>query len=189
MTNRILLVVLSAVLIVGLNVACQRNDDRVQAAREDGVDVNTLSPGDLEIATKIEQAHTGELELARLAKERASNKDVKNYAEMLESDHNKALEDLTEILRDKQSAGSTHSKPAGTDMTQLQKMSGAQFDREFLATMVRNHQETLDALNRDLTTVQNPDMKDYIKNLMPKVRNHMEEAQKLQTTLSSTGKH
>jgi putative membrane protein len=174
-----LFVLLLIVLVTGFT-ACQRTHDQsVEAAREG------FSEGDRDVATKIEESHLGELDLARLAEERASNGDVKDFAGMLEDDHQKALNDVADLLKDRNVSTGSQSKPATaqTQLSELQKMSGAQFDREFMSMMVQNHQKTLADLNQAQSSVQNEDLKDYINNLIPKVQKHLEKAQELQTKI------
>ena len=57
---------------------------------------------------------------------------------------------------------------------------------DHLAAEPGGHQKVLDSLNQDLVTVQNPDLKDYIKDVIPKVQKHLEKARELQSKLAST---
>jgi len=196
MRTRVFWGFLLLVFLAAFNTACQRHDDNVQAAREAGVsrpagDDKVLTAADRGIATGIEQSHLGELDLARLAKARASNGDVKDFADMLVDDHGKALDDISGILKDKNAMdASAAAKPAEAqaEMEKLQTMSGVAFDREFVAAMVTGHRKTLDKLNQDLASVQNRDLKDYVNGLTKKVEHHLEKGQELQTKLMAGGK-
>ena len=182
-TNRLVLAVLFAFLIAGAT-ACQRHKG-VEAAREGTV----LTPAERDIAMKIEQSHLGEVDLARTAKDRTANKDVKDYAETLLKDHNKALTDISNMLKEQKATPSSPvPKPgdAQAQMSKLQKLSGAEFDREFMSMMVQNHQKTLSDLNQSLTAVQNNDLKDYIKDLIPTVQKHLDRALEIQKKLTTT---
>src|ERR1041385_8062789 len=147
--NRTLYVALLTILLVSLSftAACQRNrEDRVEAAREDHAtapaDTGTantdtskvLSSDERDVAMKIEQAHLGEIDLSRLAKQQASSRDVKSFADMIENDHGSALKDLQKVMNKNGVEESTNSKPAEgkEELAKLQKLSGAQFDREFM---------------------------------------------------------
>jgi len=184
-TNRLVLAVLFAFLIAGAT-ACQRHKG-VEAAREG----TTLTPAERDIAMKIEQSHLGEVDLARTAKDRTANKDVKDYAEMLMKDHNKALTDISNMLKEQKAMPSSpvpKSGDAQAQMSKLQKLSGAEFDREFMSMMVQNHQKTLSDLNQSLTAVQNNDLKGYIKDLIPTVQKHLDRALEIQKKLATTSK-
>jgi putative membrane protein len=201
--NRTLYVALLTILLVSLSftAACQRNrEDRVEAAREDHAtapaDTGTantdtskvLSSDERDVAMKIEQAHLGEIDLSRLAKQQASSRDVKSFADMIENDHGSALKDLQKVMNKNGVEESTNSKPAEgkEELAKLQKLSGAQFDREFMNTMVMDHQKDLDELRKAQTSVQNADLKDYINDLIPTVQKHLDKAQDLRTKLTTS---
>ena len=184
-TNRLVLAVLFAFLIAGAT-ACQRQRG-VEAAREG----TTLTPAERDIAMKIEQAHLGELDVARLATTRTANKDVKDYAEMLIKDHNKALNSISNMVKDQKatpSAAVPKPSDAQAQMSKMQKLSGAEFDREFMSAMVQGHQKMLSDLNQSLTAVQNNDLKDYIKDLIPDVQKHLDRALEVQKKLTTSTK-
>src|SRR5262249_894900 len=130
--NRSLWVMLLIVFLVSFNAACKRGES-VQAAREDSVNTG-LSAQDRDTAMKIEQSHLGEIDLARLAKQQASSRDVKAYADMIEDDHTKALKDVQKIMTNNGVNESTHSKPAEAQqkLSEMQTLSGAAFDRAFM---------------------------------------------------------
>ena len=181
-SNQTFLALLLVILLAGFNVACQRNDNGVRADND-----KMMTSEDRDVAMNIEKAHIGEMDLARLAKERATNGDVKDYADMIVDDHGAALKNINKILKDKDIHESAQAKPEDSqaELARLQAMSGAEFDREFMGAMVLGHQKALDSLHNDEASVQNPDMKDYIHDLIPKVQKHLEKAQELQGKLTS----
>jgi putative membrane protein len=193
--NRTFLPLLLVCLMAVFNTACQRNDNGVQAAREDKMapagtsDKNMMSAEDQNIATKIEESHQGEVDLARWAKDHASNSDVKDYADMIADDHTSAMKDLNNLMQDKHAAGAPEQKPAEAraDLSKLENLSGPEFDRQFMNMMVTDHQKTIDNLRNFQMQAQNPDLKDYINDLIPKVQKHLEKAQDLQSKMTQTG--
>jgi len=189
--NRTLMCILLAGCMASFNTACQRQDN-VQAGHETvtaggTADKDMLTSDEQQIAMKIEESHIGEMDLSRLAKERASNKDVKDYADMLLDDHEKALKDMNGILKDKRATdASAQQKPAEgkAELDKLQGMSGVAFDTEYMNAMVADHQKTLNDLQANAATVQNPDLKDYINDLTKTVSKHLEKGQDLQAKMA-----
>jgi len=190
--NRTLMCILLAGCMASFNTACQRQDN-VQAGHENSAtaartaDKDVLTTDEQQIAMKIEQSHIGEMDLSRLAMDRASNKDVKDYADMLVDDHEKALKDMNGILKDKHAMdASAEQKPADgkAEMDKLQGMSGAAFDTEYMNAMVADHQKTLNELQANSAMVQNPDLKDYVNDLTKTVNKHLEKAQDLQAKMA-----
>jgi len=106
------------------------------------------------------EMNTAEVRMAELAMDRAQNPNIKDFAQMMIRDHNQALARLRE-LRDMRLATSVSSKPdidqkttknvADVSLTpqdqqtldKLSKLSGADFDREFMNTMVQDHREAI----------------------------------------------
>jgi predicted outer membrane protein len=88
-----------------------------------------------------------EVQLGKLAAERASNADVKEFAQMMVQHHSKANEELKKI------AGQLKVTPP-TSLNQkhqalaakLSKLQGAEFDREYMAEMVLGHEEVVNKL-------------------------------------------
>ena len=86
-------------------------------------------------------ANMAEVQLGQMAGERATSADVKSYAQTMVADHTKANEQLMPLA---QSLGV--QQPAQLDAKhkaiadRLSKLQGAEFDREFMRTMVTSHQ-------------------------------------------------
>jgi putative membrane protein len=87
-------------------------------------------------------AGIAEVELGRLAGQRAQSAQVKDFAQMMVRDHSKSGADLEQTL-------SAHdvAAPAGLDVEhrqlkeRLSGLSGADFDREYMKAMVEGHKE------------------------------------------------
>lgn len=106
------------------------------------------------------EMNTAEIRMAELAVDKTQNPNIKNFAQMVIRDNNQALARLRN-LRDNRLASSVAGK---TDIDQkttksiadvtltpqdqqtldrLSKLSGAEFDREFMNTMIQDHREAI----------------------------------------------
>lgn len=165
----------------GLN-ACNRSDN-VQAARENRV---MASPAEQDFTMKVTQAHLAEINMARLAQQKSQNKDVKNYAEMIVSDHERALERLTDLMNDKHIPQTRNLAPdVKQDIDRMSRLSGDEFDREFVNMMVADHQKAVELFREQANIAMNPDIKDYVNDMIPKLEKHLQKAQELQSKLFS----
>jgi predicted outer membrane protein len=109
------------------------------------------------------EMNTAEIRMAELAVDKTTNPNIKDFAQMVIRDHNQALARLRN-LRDNRLASSVAGK---TDIDQkttksiadvsltpqdqqtldkLSKLSGADFDREFMNTMIQDHREAIRVL-------------------------------------------
>ena len=61
----------------------------------------------------------------------------------------------------------------------LQAKEGARFDAEYVAAMVKAHEETVSLLKSEIASGQDPATKALAQELLPTVQNHLNEAYKL----------
>jgi len=175
------------VMIVGLGLTACNRKGTVEAAREDRQPIG--SPAEQDFMMKAAQANMAEIEIARFAMQKSQNPDVKDYANMIQSDHSSALEDLTDLMKDRGvSVPSTLNAEAKMDIEKLTALSGADFDREFANMMVSDHQKVIGMFRDQANIAQNPDVIKYAEDMLPKLEMHLEKAQKLQSRLFGGGK-
>jgi putative membrane protein len=168
--------------LLGLSIAgCQRSSDNVQAARE----TSALTDADRHFLDKAEQDNLQERELGRMVVQKTQNSDVRDYGQMLVDDHTKALKDLVDLMKDKGMA-----QPKGLPkveheaMAKLKGMSGAEFDREFVNMMVRDHQDAVKEFQHESNLAQDYDVKMYANHVLPVLQKHLQKAQELQGKIS-----
>jgi putative membrane protein len=168
-------------LAVGALAACSRNRG-VEAAKEG--EPPSVSPAEQDFMMKAEQAHLGEIEMARLALQKSDNNDVRDYAGMIQKHHNGALKDLADLMQKK---NVPQAKALAADskqgMDELNKLLGPEFDREFMNIMVSDHEKAVGMFRDQQATVQNPDVKDYVEDLLPQLQKHLDKAHELQSRL------
>ena len=130
---------------------------------------------DLAAQSDMTEAHVGQL-----AANQASSAAVKDYAQMLVTDHTKDYDQLTAIAT---KAGLT--VPKGLDAKQqkmiapMEKLKGAAFDRRFAHDMVSGHETAIAAYDKEARDAQNADLKAYAKQGLPILEKHKSGAQDL----------
>jgi len=129
-----------------------------------------------------------EVELAQLATSKATDPQVKAYAQMLATDHGKANDELMSIAKTKNVTLSTDMGAAQkATHDKLDKLSGASFDHTYIADMVKDHQTAI----REFETASkssDADVKAFAEKTLPTLRHHLEEAQRLSKSTSAAGK-
>src|SRR6185503_11239870 len=152
MNKRVMII--SAILIFGLMAglalasattqdaakSSSMNNESKKAPAQAG---SALSSSDQKFV--MEAAHGGmlEVELGRMAVDKASNADVKQFGQRMVDDHSKAGDELMQLASQK---GITLSSDDHKGMAKgqavkdkLSKLSGADFDREYMDMMVKDH--------------------------------------------------
>jgi putative membrane protein len=118
------------------------------------------SPEDLQkFVQKAAIGNLAEVELSRLALERAENPEVKNYAQMMVDEHTKALEQLRQVASNAgvevpSSLEEKHQKKH----EKLSAKSGNDFDREYMKMMIASHKNMENLLEDMVEPDRAPDM-------------------------------
>lgn len=131
---------------------------------------------DFAAQTDMTEAHVGQL-----AQDKAQSQAVKDYGQMLVTDHTKDYNDLTAAAT---KAGL--SVPKGIDaknskmIAPLEKLKGTAFDQRFIQMMVSGHKAAISAYTREIKEDQNADIKNYAQTAMPVLQKHLDDATALQ---------
>lgn len=149
------------------------------------------APSDPQIAGIVVTANTIDVDAGKLAKARSHNKEVKQFAQRMITDHtavNKQAAALAKKLGVKPEASDTSrslKKEAAQNMAHLRKLKGASFDKAYVDHEVAYHQEVLDAIDKVLIpSAQNAELKGLIEKVRPAIAAHLEHAQHLQESLA-----
>jgi putative membrane protein len=125
------------------------------------------------------QGNLAEIELAQLAQQRASSQAVKDYAKSLEQDHRTANERLQTIAQQHNiSLTDQPPKTAQKMKERLSKLSGEQFDREFVRHALKEHREDVAKYKKHTQQTQNADVREYASNTLPTLQQHLEMAER-----------
>ena len=140
--------------------------------------------------TFIRDAALGNLEaeeLGRLAAEKASSPEVKSFGQKMADDHKQANDTLKQIATSLQyeppSKPSSHVK---SERAQLEKLSGADFDREFLNLVVKEHQKNVAVFERESRREAAPSgLKSFAGSTLKGLQDHVKMAQDLSSKLGA----
>jgi putative membrane protein len=122
-----------------------------------------------------------EVKLGELAEQKGQSEGVREFGTMLVEDHSKALKETAELAKDLNVI-----PPALPSAEQTQKhdamarLSGAEFDREFTAAMVKGHEEEIAKYEKQAQS-GNSKVAELAEDLLPTLREHLAAAQRLQS--------
>jgi len=163
-----------------------------------GKEGRTGSTGDTFLGRAIEM-NQAELELSRMAQGKAENPEVKEYADMMVRDHTEALEKLRSAAN--VSEGQVPLTKEHQEMyDKLARMTGGEFDTEYMNAMVRDHREAVqtfqhEAENADRgakTRRQKPGTRagtsdaSIAREMLPTLQKHLSGAEQLTKALDDT---
>jgi putative membrane protein len=128
-------------------------------------------------ASKAAQGGMAEVEMGRLAAQRAGDPEVKAFGERMVSDHSKANAELKSIASKKglQLPGDLSSEQK-SEMDKLTKLSGAEFDKEYMSAMVDDHEEDVKEFETQSKDGNDPDIKTFAGKTLPTLQQHLQLA-------------
>ena len=105
-------------------------------------------------------------------------KDVKDFGERMVKDHSKANDELTQLASNNgvtlpKDLDSKHKKM----VDRLSKLSGPQFDREYMDAMVKDHTKDVNEFQGESNRIKNPDLKNWTDNTLSTIKDHLQQAQ------------
>ena len=158
-------------------------------AADKTADKGTLASGDRKFVMESLKHGMAEVELGKLASEKASNDAVKKFGQRMADDHGKAGDELKKIAQDKGLTAPTemdgkhkrlHDRPS--------KMSGADFDRAYMDEMVKDHRNDVKEFQREARNAKDPDVKSFASKTLPTLQDHLKQAEGLRGDVRSARK-
>jgi putative membrane protein len=133
---------------------------------------------------KVADVGMTEVKLGGIAQEKAMNKRIKDFGEMMTRDHTKAGDELKSLARRKNvtlpdSIGSDHRNK----IDNLQKKNGKDFDRAYIDMMVDGHQSTVNDFEKASNNTKDPDVKAWVDKTLPTLRAHLDSAKAIQKAI------
>lgn len=123
-----------------------------------------------------------EANLGQLAQDNASAQEVKDYAQMLVTDH---TNDFSQLHAAAQSANLTvpdaidtaHNKSM---IAPFQKLKGSAFDHKYIRDMVDGHTKAIAVYKKEAADAQNDALKTYAQAALPILEKHLDQAKELE---------
>lgn len=140
-----------------------------------------LAADDAQFISKAAESSLFEIEVAKLAADKAADPAVKSFAQMLVDDHTAANDKLKQIA-------SSHGVPLPASMAankkkeldQLSKLSGAKFDQQFVKMVgIKDHHHDIADFEQAGKTAKSDDVKSFAESTLPTLKKHLDAAQKL----------
>lgn len=124
------------------------------------------------------EGNSAEIALAEVAERKAQSQQVKDFAKMLREDHEKANRELQPIAQAhnvsvNQQLDSKHQKK----LDRFQKLSGAEFDKEYAKDMLKDHQKDITKYEAASQQLKETDVQQYAQSTLPTLRQHLQHAQ------------
>jgi putative membrane protein len=162
------------------------NEDPKKAAEEanDKKFESRKSEKDAEFLVKAAEINLEEIKLGKLAQQRSVNKDVKDLGKMMETDHDKAFGELSELALKKMiTIPHENTDKINDAYDKFNKMNAKDFDKKYCDEMVDGHQNAISLFDKASTDSSDPDIKSWAAEMLPKLHEHLDHAMACQKVL------
>jgi putative membrane protein len=127
---------------------------------------------------KAAEGGIAEVQLGKLAQDKAPTPSVKEFGAMMITDHSAANDKLKAIASRKNIKLPTSPSVAQmATKTKLEVLSGAAFDKSYITGMVKDHEEDIKEFQTEADSGQDPDAKAYAVATLPTLRTHLKKIQ------------
>ena len=170
-----------------LAVAVTESGSRVSAGQGSGTRRSSnANASDQQFLKKAADDNLVEVEMARLALQKASSQQVKSFAQTVVKDNGKARDQLEKISSSKRvdlPKGLSAKNKAIKD--RLAKFSGEQFENAYMAEMLKDHKEDVATFSRERNSAQDMDIKEFADKSLPTLESHLKQAEGIAPELNA----
>ncbi|HEY5771569.1 MAG TPA: DUF4142 domain-containing protein [Chitinophagaceae bacterium] len=134
-----------------------------------------------EFLKKVTNSGMAEIQLAKLAQQKATIEAVKNFAAMLERDHT-AVNQQVKTLADQRSVAlpTTISDDKQKMYTDMEKMTGKSFDKDYISMMIKAHGDGISLFEDTRSNASDIDVKNFADKTLPALKMHLDSAKAIQ---------
>ncbi|MEI9943749.1 MAG: DUF4142 domain-containing protein [Chitinophagaceae bacterium] len=158
--------------------------DSLNTAKTDSATQHPVITTDEESTTFLVHAANGgmaEVQLGELASQKAVNAKVKDFGKMMVNDHSMANDKVKTLAAQRNvtlpdSVGNEKKK----ELDDMMMKKGTDFDKAFMKKMVNDHETTIDMFSQASDKVNDPEVKTFIDNTLPKLKMHLDSAKAIQ---------
>jgi putative membrane protein len=148
-------------------------------------------PSDANIAAIVVAADQVDVDAGNQALAKSTNPEVKKFAQTMVTDHTAVNRKATDL------AGKLKLTPEDNDLSKklksdaaatadkMGKLSGAEFDKAYVANEIAYHKAVIDVVSKSLIpSAKNPELKKLLEQGAPIFKQHLAHAEQLEKSLS-----
>ncbi|WEK33496.1 MAG: DUF4142 domain-containing protein [Candidatus Pseudobacter hemicellulosilyticus] len=181
----------AALLIGSLTIGCGDNQPKEEPGTKEAAEESNdqkfktdSSEKNAQFVVDAVEANATEIRLAELALQKSSDKEVKDIAKQLVTDHTAALNDLKVLAGNKSISIPTEDpEKAKEKVKDLSEKKPADFNKAWTDQLMEKHMKTISDYERALNELSDQDIKNWINTVLPKIRAHHDKLMALNSKL------
>ena len=137
----------------------------------------SINANDRKFMTETAEGGMAEVELGQSTLSKATNEDVKKFAQRMVDDHSKLNKELMLLAKSYNlSLPVAPGQKYKQTKDRLSKLSAADFDREYMKEMVKDHKKDVAAFELRLRQARDAELKAWVEKTLPTLREHLQMA-------------
>ena len=160
----------------------------IGAAAQTSTGAAKLAGDERKFMEKAAMDGMAEVEMGRMAASKATDAQVKQFAQRMVTDHSKANDELKQLAGNKgvqlpSSVDKKHQK----ESDDMQKKDAKKFDREYMEHMVKEHKKDVSEFEKQARSAKDPDVKAFASRTLPTLKEHLAMAQQVEASVKGGG--
>ena len=137
--------------------------------------IDTLSKSDANWVVDVANAGMTEVELSKVAKDKATSDRLKNFADMMITDHTKANDQLKQIAATKSiTLPANLNDDSQKKLDALNKKTGKDFDKAYTDDMLEGHRKAVSKFEDGSKNLKDADLKNFATQTLPTLQMHQD---------------
>lgn len=121
-----------------------------------------------------------EVQLGQLALQKGTSQEVKDFGQMMVTDHGKANQELESVLTKKRMKMPAKLAPKHKKMVdKFTNFSSEEFDKKYAKEMVKDHTKDVAKFKKMSEKAKDADLKGWVDKTLPVLEQHLQKAQTL----------
>jgi putative membrane protein len=156
------------------------------AAKSTTEGAGTVAAADRTFVLNAARGGMAEVEMGKLAADKAASSDVKQFGQRMADDHSKANEELKSWASKNGITLPTElDAKHKAEQARIAKLSGAAFDRAYITLMVADHNKDVAEFQRESKTAKDPDLKAWAGKTLPTLEEHQKLAKEISAKVAA----
>lgn len=134
-----------------------------------------VTEADANWAVDVANAGMTEVELSKVAKDKATSQRLKDFANMMVTDHTNAGDQLKQLAATKNiTLPAALSDDSQKNLDKLNKKTGSDFDKTYTDMMLKDHKDAVDKFQKASNDLTDADLKNFATQTLPTLQMHLD---------------
>src|SRR4051794_10862637 len=143
---------------------------------------------DSKLIFQMASSNIMEVRLGQMAQQKASNAAVKQFGQQMATDHTNLENQLTGLVsKNGPNFQPAMSKENEAEVSRLEKLSGAQFDQQYMTSMIQHHQQDISTLQSQSQAAKSGEARQMITASLPVLQQHLSMATQVGGQVGANG--